>query len=131
MAVQILGSALVSECDHCRQLFDEYSAEVHQIASELSAEFGQLLASNYYESTGDPRDEALLSLLPIIRCWSLVRQTVRARDISSVLDLRFGSLRSRHIQRLLKHWSDDHGHASPEVTVTGDELRLALPLSMI
>lgn len=120
----------MSGCRRCRELFDEYAAEVEQAANELPPEFHQLLSSNYLESTGDPRDEALLALLPIFRCWSSVRQIVRARDLTSSLDHQFRTLRHRHVQHLLTHWSDDHDLASPEINVTDDELQLALPPSM-
>ena len=127
VAVQILGSALVSDCRRCRELFDEYAAEVEQAANELPAEFQRLLSSNYFESTGDPRDEALLALLPIFRCWSSVRQIVHTRDLSSSLDLQFRTLRHRHVQHLLNHWSQDHDLLAPEIAFTDDELQLVLP----
>lgn len=130
MAVQILGSALVSGCRRCRELFDEYAVEVEQAAHELPSEFQRLLSSNYFESTGDPRDEALLALLPIFRCWSSVRQTVRGRDLSPTLDLQFRTLRHRHVQHLLRHWTQDHDLPAPEITCTDDELELTLPPSV-
>ena len=130
VAVQILGSALVSGCRRCRELFDEYAAEVEQAANELPPEFHQLLSSNYLESTGDPRDEALLALLPIFRGWFSVRQIIRARDLTSSLDHQFRTLRHRHVQHLLRHWAQDHDLPAPEITWTDDELELTLPPSV-
>ena len=130
MAVQILGSALVSDCRHCRELFAEYAAAIEQATHELPSEFHPLLASNYFESTGDPRDEVLLNLLPIFRRWSSVRQLVRDRDLSTTLDLRFRTLRHQHVQLVLKHWSDEHGLNTAEVRFTNDDIQLTLPSVM-
>ena len=131
MAVQILGSALASDCRHCRALFGEFADAVERATRELPSEFQQLLSSNYFESTGDPRDEMLLALLPIFRCWSSVRQTVHTRDLSSSLDLQFRTLRHRHVQHLLNHWSQDHDLLAPEIAFTDDELKLTLPPSVL
>ena len=130
IAISILGSALVSDCHHCRELFAEYAAAIEQATHELPSDFRQLLASNYFESTGDPRDETLLNLLPIFRRWSSVRQLVRDRDLSTTLDVRFRTLRNQHVQLVLKHWSDEHGLNTAEVHFTNDDIQLTLPSVM-
>lgn len=124
VAVQVLGSAMVSPCRDCQALFGDYASAVEQSVRDLPREFGELLAANYFESTGDPREETLLKLLPIFRCWTAVREVVRAQDLTSSLDLRFRRLRHRHVLAALKHWSDDHDLNTGELTVGDEEIEL-------
>jgi hypothetical protein len=108
IAVQILGSASSSSCDHCRALFRSYAGGVEELAMKLGPEFHQLLHSNFFESSGDPRDEELLRHLPVFRSWSKVRQAVQASQLSPSLDGQFRQLRSRHVETLLNHLGTDH-----------------------
>ena len=127
VAVHVLGSIMQSSCPRCCKLFDEYAAHVEQAVRELPPEFEALLNSNYFESTGDPRDEALLSLLPIFHRWTAVRQVVRDRDLAPTLDLQFRTLRHRQVQQVLTHWSEDHGLSTSEIRFSDDGLEMVLP----
>lgn len=130
IAVQILGSALASPCTRCQALFDEYSSDVEQSVEALPTEFGQLLRSNFFESTGEPRDVQLLKALPIFQTWSTVRATVRSQDLSGLLDLKYQRLRNQHVSQILRHWDEHHQLPSPEIQITDDDIKISLPPGM-
>jgi hypothetical protein len=127
IAVNILGSAVLSNCPVCSGLISGYVREIELAAGELPAEFGRLLVSNYYESTGDPRDEQLLAMLPIFACWSAVRKIVRAQEWASQLDQQFRRLRHQHVQLLLNHWHKSHHINIDDLSFADNEIQLRLP----
>jgi hypothetical protein len=128
ISVHVLGSACLSSCPRCRGLFDGYAREIVSSTAEMSPEFHRLLVANYLEFTGDPQDEQLLKRLPIFRCWSDVRDTVRSHGLSADLDIRFRSIRHRHVRVVLEHWSEDHGIDPAELRFTNDEIELTSPI---
>lgn len=127
ICTQVLASAACSDCNHCRTLFAEYVQSIDQLASSPPVEFQQLLAANYFESTGDPRDETLLNLLPIFRKWSAVRTLVRERDLAPKLDLQFRSIRDQHVKTILAHWQQQHELTMPEI-MFADEIDIPFPV---
>lgn|GEM_PF-5427210 len=127
IGTQVLASAAIGNCAQCRALFADYVSAVDNETAGLPVEFQQLLAANYFESTGEPRDETLLNLLPIFRKWLAVRTVVRENDLRQKLDLRFRSVRDRHVKQILTHWQQQHELAMPEITFA-DEIDISFPV---
>ncbi|MBS0205324.1 MAG: hypothetical protein JSS49_20665 [Planctomycetes bacterium] len=109
VATQLMGSAMIASCQTCRDLAADYCREIDDRIAQLPAAFAQLLHGNFYESTGDPRDELLMQQLPIFRAWSDVRHHVRDHNQQAELDQTFRGLRSRHVEALSNHLRADHG----------------------
>lgn len=109
VATHLIGSAILSSCSACKAIVNEYRQRIEQEVEKLPPEFLRLLNSNFYESTGDPRDEVLLQSLPIFRAWSDVRKVVRERSLHDSLEVLFEQLRARTLQQLANHLLDEHG----------------------
>lgn len=109
VATHVIGSAMLSSCVACKAIVDEYRQQIELETARLSPEFSRLLDSNFYESTGDPRDEVLLQTLPIFRAWSDVRKVVRERNLHDELEVLFSQLRARHLEQLSNHLFTAHG----------------------
>jgi len=109
VATHLLGSAMLSDCRACREVSRAYCDDVATTAAQLGSLFERLLRSNYYESTGDPRDEVLMNQLAIFQAWSAVRHAIHEQNCHSELRQQFLNLRSRHMTLLIDHFTRDHG----------------------
>jgi hypothetical protein len=109
VATHVIGSAMLSKCVACQAIVEEYRQQIELETARLSPEFSRLLNSNFYESTGDPRDEVLLRTLPIFRAWSDVRKVVRERNLHDELETLFSQLRAQHLSQLADHLAVAHG----------------------
>ena len=121
ISTHLMGSAMLGPCHQCRDLAAEYGRSLAADVAKLPPEFSQLLQSNFYESTGDPRDVELLQQLPMFRTWSAVRRIVRDRNQRAELDEHFRFFRSQHVQSLQNHFSSDHGIDWPQETAAWTE----------
>ena len=109
VATQLIGSAMISTCQSCQSRAADYCREIEDQVARLPGAFAPLLHGNFYESTGDPRDELLMQQLPIFRAWSDVRHHVREHNQQTELDQTFRDLRSGHVESLSNHFQQDHG----------------------
>lgn len=109
IGTHLIGSAMLGSCRRCNQIARDYSQQVETEAARQSAEFMQLLNSNFYEATGDPHDETLMFQLPVFRAWSAVRRIVRDHNLGLTFDQTLRDLRSRFINQLRDHFTSDHG----------------------
>lgn len=108
VATHLIGSAMLSKCIDCRAIVDEYAQQIALKVAQLPSAFLRLLNSNFYESTGDPRDEVLLQTLPIFRAWCDVRKVIREQSLHDRLETLFESLRTAHVQQFSNHLLMDH-----------------------
>lgn len=109
VATHLLGSAMLGECHSCRETALAYGKDVAEAARSLGPSFERLLHSNYYESTGDPHDQVLMSYLGIFRAWSDVRRVVNQQTQHDELRQLFTNLRSQHVSAMIGHLIQDHG----------------------
>lgn len=109
VATHLLGSAMLSHCNVCREVSLAYGKAVAAAAASLGPEFERLLHSNFYESTGDPQDEVLMNQLGIFRAWLAIRHLVNEQSQPDELRQRFLSVRSIHLTLMIDHLTRDHG----------------------
>lgn len=128
VATHLLGSAMLGECQVCRETAMAYGKDVSAAATSLGPSFERLLHSNYYESTGDPHDEVLMNYLGIFRAWSDVRRVINQQGQHDELRQLFKDLRSQHVAALIDHLTRDHGiDWSRELSQCADFLKSLAP----
>jgi len=98
-STQILSSALKSELPEIQDVWKAYKEEIEGYAESLPHEFSELLHSNWYESTGDPRDGRLVGLLPIIQKRENVSAIISERNMAGELEKNFNGILSRHTRK--------------------------------
>ncbi|MBI2128806.1 HEAT repeat domain-containing protein [Candidatus Woesearchaeota archaeon] len=96
---QILSSALKSELPEFQELWRSYKEEIEKYAESLPHEFSELLHSNWYESTGDPRDGKLVGLLPIIQKKEEVSAIISEKNMSEELEKNFNQILGKYTRR--------------------------------
>jgi hypothetical protein len=91
----LLAAALLSEDLACASIIAAYVQELKAWVATLPAVFGDLLHANFYEATGDPRDAALLDMLPIMRIRRDVKHVIRERGMQTEVEQTLLQIRTR------------------------------------
>jgi hypothetical protein len=112
IAVQLLSSALKSEDGEFKSIFESYKNELSSYTEHLDSCFKELLHSNWLESTGDPRDGYLVSILPIIKKREQVFEILKENKMGPRLEQDFSNIINRHAKQIhdmfIKKFSIDY-----------------------
>lgn len=98
----LLIAAKVSLEPALREVWDSYCRGVTEIAMRYPPVVSELLQADWYECTGEPRDEEFVLRLPIVQAWVAVRQWTREHGTEGELRQTFRELRSSHATRVAK-----------------------------
>ena len=97
-ASQLLAAAALSTDPELQGAWRRYQAALESYVASLPPAFGDFLAADWYQSTGDPRDHRLLALLPIMQQHLAIRRAALDKEMKASLRGNLQAIRGEAVQ---------------------------------
>lgn len=98
----LLGGALASTHPALQKIWTSFAEAIRATTRELPAEFGILLDADWYESTGDSSDPALMPLLDIVSKRQRAGQWIKEQGKADELRQQFRDIRNQHARKVFE-----------------------------
>ncbi|MDB5338062.1 MAG: hypothetical protein JWN70_3681 [Planctomycetaceae bacterium] len=108
----LLIAAKVNPSPAIQQIWDDYCQRVTETVTKYPPIFSQLLESDWYACTAEPRDEEFALRLPISQAWIATRKWIAEQSADMMPRETFRDLRTSHAKSA---WQLLNGDNSPEI----------------